>query len=76
MNFPHTPFYEIVEIIKDTISHEVDGRVYDRHVADVLALSVNSVRMYKSIDYLPLEQLAVFCANRNLSLDTLIFGRK
>lgn len=76
MSFDHVPFYEIVERIKDIISHEIEGRVYDRHVADELGLSVNSVRVYKSADYLPLEQLALFSARRGVSLDWLIFDRK
>jgi len=76
MNFNHVPFYEIVERIKDIISNEVDGKVYDYHVAEALGLSTNSIRMYKSINFLPLEQLMVFCSIRKISCDWLIFGRK
>jgi len=75
-NFDHVPFLEVVERIKDIISHEVEGRVFDRHVAEALGLSTNTVRIYKSVDYLPLEQIAYFCAVRNVSLDWLIFDRE
>jgi len=76
MTYNHTPFTEIVERIKDILSPEIPGRIYDRHVAEELGLSPNSIRVYKSADYLPLDQLAMFCARRDVSLDWLIFDRE
>ena len=74
--YNHVPFFEIVERIKDIISHDVQGRVYDRHVAEALGLSTRTLRIYKSADHLPLDAIAHFAAVRDVSLDWLIFDRK
>ena len=66
--------YEIVERIKDVISFEVDGKVFDKHVAKKLHLSANTLRIYKVKNFIPYERIAKFCLENNISFDWLVFG--
>jgi len=66
--------YEIVERIKDVISFEVNGKVFDKHVAKKLQLSPNTLRVYKVKNIIPYERIAEFCLEHNISFDWLVFG--
>ena len=65
---------EIVERIKDIISKEIDGFVYDYHVAKALNITPNSLRIALKRNKLPdLKQIAIFCYKKNVNINDLIF---
>lgn len=72
--YNHVPFTEIIERVKDIISNEVIGKIYDYHVADALWLEYSSVRMYKAKNYLPLKNVIIFCQANNISVDWMLFS--
>ena len=65
-------FEEIIEKIKDIICHEVKGKVFDRHVAEVLGLDYAALRVYKVKNYIPVNKLVKFCLKRGISIDWLL----
>jgi len=67
-------FREIVERVKDEISGEVDGIVKDVHVGNALGLTTNTVRIYKTKDYIPYDNVINFCIRYKLSVDWMLFG--
>ena len=75
-NYKRNSFKEIVERIKDIISNDVDGFVLNKHVADVLNLSPNTIRVYKVKDILPYEHILEFCYKHNISFDWLVFSKE
>jgi len=75
IKYRRNSFREIVERIKDIISNEIDGKVYDRHVADVLKISNSTLRIYKIKNIVPLENIAYFCEKFNISFDWLVYDK-
>jgi len=71
-NFEHATVSEIVERIKDIISTDVDGYVYDHHVSDALHLKASTLRVYKASNHLPIKNIAIFCVSRDVDIRTLI----
>ena len=74
LEYNHVPFREIVERVKDIISNEVVGKVFDHHVADVLGLEYTSIRIYKVNNYLPLKNIIMFCQSKQISVDWMLFS--
>lgn len=73
--FEHVPFREIVERIKDKISHNVSGRVLDRHVAEAIGLKAASIPVYRQRNSVPWTNVLMFCETYDVSSDWLIFDR-
>ena len=64
---------ESVERIKDIISVDVEGCVYNHHVADVLGMDYSALRTAISKDKIPVEEIAVFCHKKDLIVNDLLF---
>lgn len=65
---------EIVERIKDIISNNVDGYVYDYMVADVLGVRYSALRFSISKNTIPdLKKIARFCYAKNITINSIIF---
>jgi hypothetical protein len=75
-NNQRNSMHEIVERIKDIISNEIDGKVYDKHVAKKLHFSPSTLRVYKIKNYIPYERIADFCLDYGISFDALVFEKK
>jgi len=67
---------ESVERIKDIISKDVDGCVCDYHVADALGMDYGALRTAKSVDNIPVREIAQFCYERELVVNDLLFDEK
>ena len=67
------PFSEIVERIKDIVSHEYGRKVFDKDVADVLGISRNSLRVYKVTNHYPMQNIVLFCQRYGISVDWMLF---
>lgn len=66
---------EIVERIKDVISHEYpDKKIKDKHVAFVLEMNTNCLRLKKSRGLIPYEDVMMFCIHRRVSANWMLFG--
>ncbi len=64
---------ESVERIKDIISKDIEGCVYDHHVADVLGMSYDALRTAKAVDSLPIKEIAEFCNGKGLVVNGFLF---
>ncbi len=67
------PFSEIVERIKDIISPSYNRNVFDKDVAEALGISPVTLRAYKAANYYPYKNLIIFCMDKNISIDWLLF---
>ncbi len=68
-------FKEITERIKDIISGEVDGKVTDSNVAKVLGFTQTGFASRKLRNSLPYEEIILFCVERNISINWLLFNQ-
>ncbi len=75
IKYRRNSFAEIVERIKDIISKDVKGFVKHKHVAEVLNLSPNTIRVYKVKNILPTEHIYEFCIKYDVSFDWLVFDK-
>jgi len=66
---------ECVERIKDIISVDIEGCVYDHHVADALGMSYDALRTAKAVDSMPVREIAEFCYCKGLVVNDLVFDR-
>ena len=64
---------EVIERVKDILSKDIKGNVYDWHAADELGIPYSTLRVMIMKDRLPLKQIALFCYKRELSITTMIF---
>jgi len=66
---------EIVERIKDVISHDHPGKkIKDKHVAYVLCMTPNNLSVKKSRGLMPYEDIVMLCVKRKVSLNWMLFG--
>jgi len=65
--------YEIVEEIKDIISHEVKGRVKDADVAEALGVNRQLLATCKNRNKIMYAQLLDFFAKRGLCINTFLY---
>lgn len=73
-DFNHVAFEEIVERIKDKISHRVNGKVFDYHVAEAIGLDYSYLRVCKVTNAVPFQNVIIFCQNQNISIGWMIFN--
>ena len=64
---------EVVERLKDIMSNEQEGNVYDYQVADMLKIGYSTLRFAMAKDKIPIREVALFCYKRNLTVNALIF---
>ena len=64
---------ESVERIKDIISVDVEGCVYDHHVADALGVEYSALRTAIARDKMPVREIAEFCYGKRLVVNELLF---
>ncbi|QOG13094.1 LexA family transcriptional regulator [Arcobacter sp. FWKO B] len=69
-------FSEIIDKLKDIISSEIGNkRVFDKDVATALHISNESLSHLKKRNSIPYEQIAYFCAKRNISINWVLFDQ-
>lgn len=64
---------ESVERIKDIISVDIQGCVYDHHVADALGVEYSALRTAIARDKTPVKEIAEFCYVKGLVVNDLLF---
>jgi len=64
---------EVMERIKDIISKDVKGNVYDYHVADTLKIPYSTLRIKIMKDEIPHEKVLDFCCKNELNVNELLF---
>ena len=64
---------ETVERIKDIISKNIEGCIYDHHVADALGMESGALRMAITRDKTPVKEIAEFCYANGLVVNDLLF---
>lgn len=67
---------ESIERIKDIISVDVEGCVYDYHVADAIGVEYSALRTAIASDKTPIREIALFCYERKLVVNDLLFNLK
>lgn len=66
---------EIVERIKDVISHDhPNKKIKDKHAAFALGMNTNCLRIKKSRGLIPYEPVMMFCIHRRVSANWMLFG--
>jgi len=68
-------FEEIIEVIKNIISPEVKGKVYDKHVAGVLNMTTGNLATAKKRNNIPYDEVLDFCAIRKISANYMLYGQ-
>lgn len=66
---------ESVERIKDIISQDIQGCIFDYHVADALKMDYVTLRIAISKNRNPVEEIAMFCYSKNLIVNDFIFPK-
>lgn len=66
---------DMVENIKDIISKEVSGKVFDYHVADTLGMTYDALRMCKASNRIPFEEMVTFCFKKNVNAYQFFTGK-
>jgi len=66
---------EITEQLKDILSLELNGKVYDKDVAAELGVSQMAYATQKKRNKLCFIELSIFCAKRRISLNWLLFDQ-
>ena len=67
---------EVIERIKDIISQEVGNRkILDKDVARALGITPEYLAVIKRRNYLPLKEIADFCARRRISINWLLYNQ-
>jgi len=64
---------EVIERLKDRLSHEVDGKVFDWHVADELKIPYSTLRIKIMKDKMPVREIVLFCYKRKIDIKSVIF---
>jgi len=65
---------EMIERIKDVISKDTDGFVYDYHVADALDISYSTLRINIMKNKPPIVKIIIFCRKNGLNIDDFLFN--
>jgi len=65
-------FREIVERIKDIVSNERDGFIYDYHIAQILNIKYRTFRQAIADDKIPFQEVAIFCCKRGIVINHLV----
>jgi len=69
-------FLEITERLKDILSKELGNKkVYDKDVAAALGISKENFSVMKKREKVPVEEIALFCAKRGISINWLLFDQ-
>lgn len=66
---------EIIQKLKDIISEETKGYVFDKDVACELGLSPSSLAQHKLCGTVPFYNIAFFCAKRKISINWVLFDQ-
>ena len=67
---------ESVERIKDIISEDVEGCVYNHHIADTLGVEYSDLRTAIARDNTPVKEISEFCYAKGLVINDLLFDCK
>ena len=69
-------FKDLLAKLKDVISQELgDKKVFDRDVADALAINHLTFATMKSRSKVPYEEILAFCAKRKISINWFFFDQ-
>lgn len=64
---------ESIERIKDIISIDIQGCVFDYHVAEALDMDYGTLRIAKQKNNIPIREIAKFCYDKKLIINDLLF---
>lgn len=67
---------EIIQKLKDIISKETEGIVYDKDVAREIGISAGSLAQHKLSGTIPFYNIALFCAKRKISINWILFDQE
>jgi len=65
-------FREIVERIKDIVSNERDGFIYDTHIAKILNIKYSTLKKQIDENRIPFQEVAIFCCKRGIVINHLV----
>lgn len=64
---------ESVERLKDIISKDINGKVFDWHIADVLNIPYSTLRVNLLKNRMPIKQIAIYCYKEDIQINSIIF---
>jgi hypothetical protein len=68
--------HDLFENLKDILSKEVEGKVFDCHVADAISMTEDNVRQRRRRNSIPFEEVLDFCKKRDLNPLELFYETK
>ena len=63
---------DIIEIVKDILSSEKDGNIYDKDVAKALNITCSNMATAKKRGKIPFEKLCDFASRNGLDLNYIL----
>lgn len=75
MSYTAEKFQEIIEKIKDEISNDIEGKVFNYHIANALKITTAALSTRKNRDSIPYDEIILFCVERKISVNWLIFNQ-
>lgn len=63
---------DIFELLKDDLSKEIEGNVYDYHLSDALGTSYNYIAISKKRNTVNYQLLLDYCIKRDLDLNYIL----
>jgi|GEM_PF-6124750 len=68
-------FREIVERLKDIMSKDISGKVFDWHVSDALEIPYSTMRINIMKNRLPLKEVTRYCYKNDINIYSIIFDK-
>ncbi len=66
---------EVIERLKDILSKEQEGKVYDKDVAKALGISPEYLSILKKRKKIPFKEILDFCAKRQININWLLYDQ-
>jgi len=64
---------DIIEKIKDVLCHEIEGKVFDKDVANALKMDNTNLASHKKRNSTPHFELYRFCRKYKISIESMIY---
>jgi len=66
---------EILETLKDVMSLENEGKIFDKDLADALGMTSVNLATKKKRNQIPYAEISSFCAKRRIAINFILFSQ-
>lgn len=68
-------FCDVLDRLKDVLSCEKGGIIFDKDVAKALEINQFNFATMKARSTIPLQEITTFCVKRKISINWILFGQ-